>query len=193
MRIDHASPACATVDSTRVLWLIRLLADFYQIVQTIKESGFVVSVDRLLYQIRHSHVWSESLLFHWIFRADKRLWSENRSKIALIDFVVDSILSWTWSILDSYDRSVSWRAHSVSWTTARVFIARSISLLSTTLCRKFRSCIRSRRDFSKRMSRNEVHHSLSFVIRLLQTRNSKNRSLYRSAFWDRNVSVLMFR
>jgi hypothetical protein len=110
LRIDHAFLALAKVDSTRTLWLIRLLAEnlIARIVRKITKSDFAVFDDRSSCLTSLSLFWSANQLFHSIFRTD-RLWrNENRSRIKFICSVFDSIAWWTWSILDFYDQLTSW-------------------------------------------------------------------------------------
>jgi hypothetical protein len=142
MRIDHAFFALAKVDSTRALWLVRLLAEnlIVRSVRKIVKSDSAVFDDHSLCLTRLSLFWSANQLLHLIYQID-RLWrNENRLKIKFICFVFDSIALWTWSILDFYDQLTSWLKHQIRWTTIWVFIVQNSARSSTILCRIFHNC-----------------------------------------------------
>jgi hypothetical protein len=99
----------------------------------------------------------------------------------------------TWSISDFYDQLILWLKHRIRWIAILIFIVRSNVRSSTILCHISHNCIRSKRDFLKRMLQNEVHHSFSSETRLLRIRSLKNHSLCKFAFLSRNASKSMLR
>jgi hypothetical protein len=118
----------------------------------------------------------------------------NWKSIQKLIYSVDDSIAWlTWSISDFYDQLIFWLKHRIRWITILIFIVRNNVWSSIILCFIFHNCIRSKRDFLKRMLKNEIHHSSSSETRFLRIRSLKNHSLCKFVFLSRNASKSMFR